>query len=158
MVNLHWPEDGSEDAQRDAVAAMLDWVSEGLDAPVFVLVPNPPTPVDRAQLRAAVRDGLVLDLPAATFALATRDRARASECAALLFRALVDQVSIVALQAPLPASPEALGAWVGALLARPFVPAALPPVRGVVFDWGAPLEVLGPAGARVVDPKLLGLS
>ena len=158
MVNLHWPEGGSEDAQRDAIAAMFDWVCEGIDAPVFVLVPNPPTPVDRARLHAAVGEGLVLDLPAATFALATRDRARASECAALLFRALVDQLSIVAVQAPLPTSPENLGAWVNALLARPFVAAALPPVRGIVFDWGAPLEVLGPAGARIVDPKLLGLS
>lgn len=156
MVALQWPEGGTATAKQLAVGAMLDWAAEGIAQPVFVLIPNPPTPVDRAEVAAAAGDGLVYDVPAATFAVATTDRARALACAVLLFESLVDQLSIVALDGPPPASAAKLRSWVDALQARPFHPEHIPPLRGVVFDWGTPLEVLGPDGARIVDPKLLG--
>ncbi len=113
-------------------------------APLFVLVPDPPLPVDRAALAeiAAVRT-IGHDL-----VITTGVREAAAAVLRRLLETRCDVVTVAAIGDGATLGPAALDPLVEALLRRPLRWPQGHALAGLVFDWGEPLACLDASGAH----------
>lgn len=121
-------------------------------APTFVLVPDPPLPVDRAALAALATIRTV-----AHHLVVTTD---AHETAAIvlrrLFEARCDVVTIAAIGGAAGRPAAELDTRITALLRRPLRWPQGCALAGLVFDWGEPIERLDPHGAHALPRRAGG--
>ncbi|MBK8238034.1 MAG: hypothetical protein IPK74_21105 [Deltaproteobacteria bacterium] len=113
-------------------------------APLFVLVPDPPLPIDRATLAelATVRT-IGHDL-----VVTTGVREAAAAALRRLLEARCDVVTVAAIGDGATLGPAALAALVAALLRRPLRWPEGHALAGLVFDWGEPIARLDAGGAH----------
>ncbi len=157
IATLPGPE-ASADAKRDVVRTILDGLRSERGAPVvYLVIPSPPTPVDRPRVRAAVSgDAVIVDEAQGRFAIATADAAAATLAGVMFVDALVDQITLAAVEHRGDMSAQDVAGWIGALLARPWPAKRMPKTSAHVYDWGELLERLTDVGWTIVDPKLVG--
>ncbi len=144
MIAPRWPETSPDPQQRARLAdAILGTLRERLGREgLYLLVPDPALPVDRAALSAIVAPierGAML-------VVATTDGAKAALALALLFEARCDTITVALVEG---ADPGRDGfALAEGLLQRPLRAPEGHRFAGLVYDWGEPFASLDPSGVH----------
>lgn len=145
-----WSEGPSDEADKDGVvrAAIAEVLGDPAPAaPLVLLIPDPPGPVDQESLS---RRSSCFQWGPRGFGLATADLDVVRDLLWELFQSRCDQVTIVAIAgaAELAGATAELARLATVLMTRPTPSDAAGgrPFVGLTYDWGEPIRRFDPTG------------